>query len=202
MKGIFCLEGFWIGDHRSKTTVVPVLELMHGYQGMPYVHHRCGSKDEFVFSIGRWKTKSFHKKYPFLFLAFHGEQGHIRIGSETVSIEELGVLLEDKCAGTVIYFGSCATMKWNKRFLQNFMERTQTLAVLGYKDYVEWLPSASFEIRLLSYFQEMVYTTDGIHQVKEQLVKDCRPLLNNLKFRFEINERLRITPKTIRSIPK
>jgi hypothetical protein len=29
MNGIFCLEGFWYGDHRDRTTVYSVLDLMN-----------------------------------------------------------------------------------------------------------------------------------------------------------------------------
>lgn len=73
MNGIFCIEGFWYGDHRDKITVYPVLELINRIEGMPFIHHRWGSIEEFKYSIERWKTKAFHKKYSVLYLAFHGE---------------------------------------------------------------------------------------------------------------------------------
>ncbi len=42
MKGTFCLETFWYGDHRDKTSVFPVLDLVNRYEKMPFVHHKCG----------------------------------------------------------------------------------------------------------------------------------------------------------------
>jgi len=202
MKGVFCLEGFWFGDHRDKTSVSPSLELLHRYQKLPFVHHRCGTKEEFIYSIERWKKKGFHKDYPLLSLAFHGEPGKIKIGRDEVNIQELGEILDDKCQGTAIYFGSCATMKWDKRFLQSFMTKTKTLAVMGYKEDVEWLPSTSFEIRLLSYFMNATYTTDGLKEVKETIQQECRGQCSELKFRFEMNERLRFTPKRVKVVVK
>jgi len=64
MKGVFCIEGFWYGDHRDTTSVYPVLQLVRRYQNMPFLHHKCYTYEEFCFSIQRWKQRGFHKKYP------------------------------------------------------------------------------------------------------------------------------------------
>jgi hypothetical protein len=169
MAGIFCIEGFWFGDHQDKTSVKPILDLLNCVQKLPFVHHRCGTLAEFEYCIQRWKTKVFHKKYPVLWLAFHGAPGKICFGKEEVAISDLADMLMDKCQGAIIYFGSCATMKWDRRSLQSFMQKTNTLAVLGYKKDVGWLPSASFEIRLLSRFQKEPFTTDSINNVKKEI---------------------------------
>lgn len=166
-KGVFCLEGFWYGDHRDRTSVVPVLDLVHRYQNMPFVHHRCATIEEFAFSLKRWKNKSFHKKYPLLYLAFHGKPGKILIGKDELSLDELASILENRCSGVVIYFGSCATMHWDKRHLQSFMEKTETVAMLGYRKDVDWLTSASFETRLLSFLQEHPFDSRGIQKIHE-----------------------------------
>lgn len=197
--GVFCLEGFWYGDHRDSTTVKPVLDLLNCHNGLPYVYHRCSTIEEFEYSISRWKTKSFHKKYPILWLAFHGEPGLIKIGKDAITIQELATILEDKCQGSIIYFGSCSTMKWDRRLIQSFMEITRTIAVMGYKRPVEWLPSASFEILLLSYFSDTHFTTDNITDIRSSILKDCKPVCNSLQFRFEINDRFRFTQKRVKS---
>ncbi len=190
MKGIFCLEGFWYGDHRDKTSVFPVLDLVHRRSNMPFVHHRCATKEELIFSLKRWKTKSFHRKYPLLYLAFHGKKGHITIGKEEMSLEELAEVLENKCSGVVIYFGSCLTLKMDNRLLQNFMERTETVAIMGYKQVVDWLPSASFEIRLLDIMQEFPFDSKGIAKIEQSLKENCNGQIRELDFRFVTNERL------------
>lgn len=200
MKGVFCLEGFWYGDHRDSTTVKPVLDLLECYQKLPYVYHRCSTLGEFEFSISRWKVISFHKKYPLLWLAFHGEAGNLIIGKQKVTIQELADILQDSCQGAIIYFASCSTMKWDKRLLQTFMEKTKTLAVMGYKKDIDWLPSASFEIRLLSYFMDIPFTTDGIKQIIVKITEECKSMIADLKFRFEVNERQRFTPKRFKSL--
>lgn len=196
--GVFCLEGFWYGDHRDSSTVKPVLDLLNSHTKLPYVYHRCSTVEEFNFSLSRWRLQSFHNKYPLLWLAFHGEPGKILIGKDEITITQLADILEDKCIGSIIYFGSCSTMKWDKRSIQTFMEKTQTVAMLGYKRDVEWLPSASFEIQLLSYFQDLKFITDNVTKIKESVLKDCKALCSNLQFRFEINNRQRFTPKRVK----
>ncbi|MDQ3192216.1 MAG: hypothetical protein M3Q58_11550 [Bacteroidota bacterium] len=190
MKGVFCLEGFWYGDHRDSTSVWPVLDLVHRYQNMPFIHHRCATKEEFIYSLKRWKTKSFHKNYPILYLAFHGEPGKIIIGKDEVSLEELSDLLEDKCSNVVIYFGSCSTLKLDNRKLQGFLEKTNTVALFGYKEDIDWLTSSAFEIRLLSFLLEFPFDSIGIQKIDEAIIKNCSDLVKELDFRIVHNQRI------------
>lgn len=190
MKGVFCLEGFWFGDHRDRISVVPILEMASRYLNMPYIYHRCGTVEEFTYSLERWKTKSFHKKYPILNLAFHGKKGQILIGKNSVTMDELADILETKCEGVVIYFGSCDTMNVTKRKLQSFMEKTKTLAVLGYKKEVDWLKSAAFEIQLLGYFLEHPFDTQGIKKILTEIHTHSKYYISELDFRMEINEKV------------
>jgi hypothetical protein len=190
MKGVFCIESFWYGDHRDTTSVYPILDLVHRYNKMPFLHHRCGTKAEFVFSIERWKTKSFHKNYPILYLALHGEKGIIKIGKEKITIHELAELLGAKCEGVVVYFGSCETLDLPKKQLSLFMQKTKTLAMLGYKQEVDWLKSASFEIRLLDYFLNDKFDSKGISKIQKQILTECKSLVKDLQFKMFINEYL------------
>ncbi len=196
MNGIFCLEGFWYGDHRDKTSVYPVLELINRINGVPLLHHRCCTIEEFEFSLKRWKTKTFHNKYKILYLAFHGEKGLIKIGNESVNLNELAEMLEDKCEGTVIYFGSCSTLNFDKRLLQKFLLKTKSLAILGFKQDVNWLRSASFDIQMLSYFFEHPFDTKGIVKIYSEIHENCKHLINELDFRMEINENIRFPRKS------
>lgn len=190
MNGIFCLEGFWYGDHRDKTTVYPVLELINRIEGMPYLHHRCGTVEEFKYSIERWKTKAFHKKYPILYLAFHGEAGLIKVGKHNITLDELAELIGSDCEGVVIYLGSCETMNWNKRKLQSFLEKTKALAILGFKKEVNWLRSASFDIQMLGNFLEDKFDSKGIEKIYNNIQVECKSLIKELDFRMETNERI------------
>ena len=96
-KGVFCLEGFWYGDHRDLISVTPVLELVGKHSNMPFIHHRCNTRAEFEYSINRWKTKSFCGKYPILYLGFHGEPGFIKVGKEKVTLIDLGNIIGNTC---------------------------------------------------------------------------------------------------------
>lgn len=189
MKGIFCLEGFWNGDHRDQTTVYPVLDLMKRINNQEFIHHRVGTVEEFIFSIERWKTKGFRSKYPILYLAFHGEKGLIKVGKQKITLDELASYMGNKCEGTIVYIGSCETLQLDKRLLQKFMQQTKVLAILGYKKEINWLRSASFEIQMLSYLTENLFDSKGIDKTYNLIHENCKSLINELQFRMEKNER-------------
>lgn len=189
-KGVFCLEGFWYGDHRDPTSVYPVLDLVRRFQQMPFIHHRCATFEEFRFSLIKWRNKSFHRRYPLLYLGFHGHPGTLQIDGEELDLDELADILEDKCSGVVIYFGSCATLKVDRRKLQAFMEKTKTVAVMGYKQEVDWLTSASFDIRLLSYLLKHPFDSKGVQTIYEELKRDCKSYIRELDFCMVPNERV------------
>lgn len=197
-RGLFCLEGFWYGDHRDRTSVIPLLEAVHRFSKMPFIHHRCGTVDEFKFSVERWKKKAFHRKYPLLYLAFHGEKGTIRIGKESISLEEMADLLQESCEGRVIYFGGCETLHIHLRKLKTFLKKTRMLAILGYRREVEWMISASFDILLLNMLTDpsIPFDKKGMRQVSLELRENFMWHTRVLDFRMEINEnRLRTIKK-------
>jgi hypothetical protein len=187
--GVFCLEGFWYGDHRDLISVIPVLELVSKHSHMPFLHHRCNTRAEFEYSINRWKTKSFCQKYPILYLGFHGEPGFIKVGKESVTLDDLGNLLGDSCSRSIIHFGSCSTLNLNKTKVQKFMDQTEVLAVMGYKREVDWLPSASFEILLLDLLQNNLFDSTGIKCFKKAIRSECKRQVKELDFRLMINEK-------------
>lgn len=188
MNGVFCLEGFWYNDHRDKTTVYPILDLANRYYNVPFLHHKCGTKQEFIFSLKRWKTKSFHKKYPLLYLAFHGCNGMLKIGEEEITLNELEELLGDKCPGAVIYFSSCETLNVDRKKLLNFLERTKALAILGYRQKVNWLTSAFFDILLLDHLQKHPYDSIGIASMKKEIISNCRKQVKEMDFKLVLNK--------------
>jgi hypothetical protein len=190
MKGIFCLEGFWYGDHRDEASVSPVLDLIKLYNNSPVIHHRCGTREEFLYGIKRWTTKSFHKKYPILYLAFHGQPGEVLVGDEAVDLEDLSRLLEGHAKGTVIYFGSCSTLDVDGKRLQAFMKQSGAQAIFGYREDVDWLPSASFEIMLMSQLSSHPFTKAGVSVIKRELDKICRGYLEKLEFTMVVKKKV------------
>ena len=95
----------------------------------------------------------------------------------------------------MIYFGSCETMNIDKRLIKGFMEKTKVLAVLGFKQEVNWLRSASFDIQMLSYFFENKFDSKGIEKTYNLIHTNCKSLVKELYFRMEVNERVRFKRK-------
>lgn len=157
---------------------------------MPFLHHRCATVEEFQFSISRWRNKTFHKKYPLLYLGFHGHPGLIQVGKQSITLNDLAHLLEDKCEGVVIHFGCCSTLDIDKRLLQSFMQKTRSVAVMGYKEEVPWLLSSSFEILLLESLSNHPFDSKGIKQIHKQVMEEYGNQARKLDFRFVPNERL------------
>lgn len=187
-KGTFCLECLWYGDHRDKTSVYPVLDLVQRFNNMPFVHHRCATIQEFLYSIERWKTKSFHTKYPLLYLGFHGEPGQFMIQKDIITLDTLAALLEDRCKGVVIYFGSCATLDIHESRIQDFLKKTGAIAAMGYKQDVDWMFSSAFDILLMEQLQSQPFDTKGLNTIKETLYKEYKSLWRKLDFRIVINK--------------
>ncbi len=192
MKGVFCLEGFWDGDHRDNASVFPVLDLTRRYHDISVIHHRCATREELLYSIQRWRTKSFNKEYPLLYLAFHGAPGEVLMGHDSIDLETLGELLQGKCGNAIIYFGSCSTLNVESERLQAFMKKTKALAIMGYREDVDWLPSASFEIMLLDRLLNNSFTPGGVKKMKKQLKPICKGYLEKLEFTMILKRK---TPK-------
>ncbi|MDB5229009.1 MAG: hypothetical protein JWN78_3202 [Bacteroidota bacterium] len=200
MKGIFCLEGFWYGDHRDPTSVLPILELINRCHKVPFLHHRCATKEEVLYSLERWKMKSFNNKYPILYLAFHGEKYEIKIGAYHFTLDELADVLEDKCEGVIIHFGSCLTLKVSKNKLQSFMERTKALCVMGYKMEVDFIESTSLDLLLFHNIivEEIKLNRTGIFKIYRNMMTGSKKQMDKLKFTMQINERTRFNRKKVK----
>ncbi len=195
MRGIFCLEGFWYGDHRDPTSVLPILELISRCYKMPYLHHRCATKEEVLYALKRWKTKSFNSKYPILYLAFHGQEYEIKVGDYHFTLDEIADVLEDKCEGVIIHFGSCLTLNVNKRKLQRFMEKTKALCIMGYKQEVDFIESTSLDLLM---FHNIITGGQllnrlGATKIAKEMQLSSGRQMRKLKFRMEINERTKFS---------
>ena len=68
------------------------------------------------------------------------------------------------------------------------MDKTEVMAVMGYKRDVEWLPSASFEILLLDLLQNTPFDSRGIKAFHRLVQTECKRQISELDFRLMINE--------------
>jgi hypothetical protein len=177
-KGIFCLEGLWDTDLRKTSTVRPILELLRANCDIEYIYRDCATREEFEFYIKKWSQKTYNA-YPVLYLAFHGEEFGLRIGSYPYDLDDLANLLEKKCYHRIIIFGSCSTLRVDKRHLKRFLRKTEALAICGYRTDIDWMRSAAFELLLLSEIKENKFDGRGIKAI-ERKVSEVAKLFREL----------------------
>lgn len=189
-KGVFCLEGDWESDLRSNRSVQPVLRLLEhaAYPPIPSIRRDIGTIPELEFYLKKWCQRRY-KSYSILYLGFHGDPGVIYISDAktTVDLDWLEERLAGKCKGTVIHFGSCATLNVHGKRLKRFLVTTGALAVCGYKDEVDWMISASFEILFLEIFQRFSMTRSGMKAVDRTIKAEIPGLSRQLAFRMVIS---------------
>jgi len=192
VKGVFCLEGDWENDLKSRTSVGPVLELLERSSStkVPFIRRDVGTLTEFDYYVGKW-TQRKYDRYPVLYLGFHGSPGRLHVGyggpeKGSVDLSRLESLLAGRCKRRIIHFGSCGTLDIHGNRIRSFLGRTGALAVCGYKSQVDWMLSAAFEIILFYELQYNALSRQGMERVK-QAVRDQIPRLRKqLCFRMVI----------------
>ncbi|MES2591896.1 MAG: DUF6642 family protein [Bacteroidota bacterium] len=188
-KGIYCLEGLWTDDLQNKSTVLPILELLHKGSICNYIYHACATREELEFFLKKWKKKSIITKYPILYLAFHGKRGHIYITSKnTLSLNDLAEVLENSAQGKVIFFASCETLNAGGRTIQSFLKKTNAIAAIGYKQEVDWMIATAFELLVLDALQQDRFDSRGIEKIETKIKTEYGNLYQLLDCRMVINK--------------
>jgi len=145
--------------------------LKRGY--CDYIYHDCATKAELEFYLNKWKNKTINEKYPILYLAFHGEKGCVILTQkDKYSLEELSAFLGNKCAGKIIYFGSCSTLNIDKRIINNFLENTGALAAIGYKTDIDWIQSTACDLFVFEALQNEKLDTQGINKIHNKIISE------------------------------
>ena len=191
-KGIYCIEGLWDhGNIQDQSTVLPILDLLEKRGYCNYIYHDCATKSELEYFLEKWKHKTVNKKYPILYLAFHGDPGYIFLTHEDkYSLTELANYLGDKCTGKIVYFGSCSTLKIDKRRINSFLEKTGAIAAIGYKTDIDWIQSTACDLFVLEALQSEMLDTKGIKKMQKKIISDYGNLHKILDLRIVINEKL------------
>jgi hypothetical protein len=151
--GIFYLETDWWGV-KDPTTVEPVLHLLRSV----------------AYYVRKWTCEGL-SRYPVLYLGFHGRPGLLLVGEgrgrqREMTLDRLAELLDGKCKGKVIHFGSCSTLDVHGHTLKSFLRKTGALALFGYRGTTDWLDSAAFEVLLLGEIQQRSLTKHGMRALK------------------------------------
>ncbi len=179
-KFVFCLEGNWRPDLRNRATIRSVLEFLSVNCNLSYIHRDCGTREEFIYYLRRWPQKRY-EKYAIGYLAFHGQPGSLEINKRTYfELEELGEILEDKCAGRILHFGSCNVLDVSPARIQAFLRKTRCLCICGYRQPVDWIASSAFDLLLIDMFQ---YYKD-VDALAKRIFESYRSLVRALHFRI------------------
>jgi hypothetical protein len=202
-KGIFCLEGFWGDIIRDKSSVLPVLELLEKKEKTATFYHRCRTAEELEFFLNKWTQPSVKKKYPVLYLSFHGKSEGLQLSpTEIYELDRLAEFLEGKCERSVIFFASCETLNNRKSVFDSFLSKTNVLAVMGYCDIVDWYKATAFELLLLRQISsdEMNFDSKGFEKFYSTFPQDYAKLHRDLHFRAWYNPKVtrkRVTKKVM-----
>jgi hypothetical protein len=147
--GIFCLETSWNKRLDDKTSVLPILDLLHRTDHARYIHRDVGTSEELTHYLKKWRQAQY-SDYEVLYFAFHGTRGAIDVGPRGASVPlvDLADTLEGRAANRVVVFASCETIKDTKA-VEDFRRRTKAKAVCGYSRQVDWIQATAFELVLL-----------------------------------------------------
>ena len=190
-KGVFCLEtASWDGI-RDRSSMEHVLRLLETTKyRVSYLHFDVGTREEFDFYLKKWGQAKVGDTYPILYLGFHGDPGEIEVGEGhhgSIALDDLAGRLEGRCGGRIIHFGSCGTLAVHGRELKKFLARTEALAVCGYKEEVDWLECAAFDMLVLGRLQDASFLqASSLEKFDRELKGAASGLYRRLGFRMWI----------------
>lgn len=152
-KNIYCLEGDWDKDLRIQSSIYASLVFLEKNCDIKNIHKHCGTKESLFYYLNQWKLKKY-SSYSICYLSFHGFEGEIIVGKDSVTLEEIADSLEGACKDKVIFFGSCLVLQAERSRLDNFLKKTGALCICGYKVSVDFLTSSVFEMLVIDKFQQ------------------------------------------------
>ncbi|WP_323756507.1 DUF6642 family protein [Roseivirga sp.] len=188
-KNIFCLEGSWDANFKSKSTIEPVLDLLDKCQITKYIHKDCATKSEMEFYLKKWTNKQYDD-YPILYLAFHGEQNTLHLQDSKITLEEIAEILANRCKGRILIFGSCSTLNIDKRYIKKLLKTTAALAVCGYGTDVDWVKSTANDLLIIEALQGNEFSLRGIDSIVIK-INDIAKKFKELEFRMITQKELK-----------
>jgi hypothetical protein len=149
---VYCLEGNWSSKLTDKSSVRPMLELLHEVRGIEFIHQTITVPEALHRAAAIWRQKQY-ARYRIGYLAFHMQPGAIRIGRTTLTLESLGEMLGE-VPGKIIHLSGCSILEEDPERsgeLKNFIGRTRAKAVCGYTKDVDWIEGAAFDMLLIDW---------------------------------------------------
>lgn len=194
-KGIFCMETDRWYRQKDSHTVEPVLQLIEKISGARYEHHDVATCAEFEYCLNRY-LKPGYKNYPILYLGFHGwsademvDDAHVSLNDGTsVTLNKMEEWIDGRCKDRLIYIGSCGVLQSHGNRLRKFVKNTGAVAIAGYKEEVDWLESATFDMLALGQLQDAAFRKDSIRKFDKELKTGARTLYHRLGFRVVLRD--------------
>ncbi|YCN55431.1 DUF6642 family protein [Rhodococcus erythropolis] len=177
--GVFCLEGEWEESIESRLSIEPALRLLEARDDIRLVHRDIATLAELEYYLDRWLNTRL-RGYDFGYLGFHGSAERLDVGHEQMSLDDLAELIDGRCQGKVVYFGSCSVLSAPDEVLTNFCRRTGARAVAGYTKNVDWIETAAFELLLVT---KLVHSTN-MKPAYTSLCKTYPDMTRRLGFRM------------------
>jgi hypothetical protein len=190
IKGVFCLEGEWTDTLKRLSSLEPILQLLRNRDHhFSYIHRFVVTDAELRLYLAEWTLKKY-ADHPILYLAYHGNEGHLFFNSSRrvsgVSLDDLEETLAGRCRRRIICIGACGALDQEGRRVERFLEATGALAVCGYRKYVDWMRSTAFELMLLALLQENAPTIGGMRAARKRIRAEAATLVRNLGFHMAI----------------
>ena len=171
IKHVACLESFWTYAVENRLSLAPILELLSKRNGTRSVLLTCNTIDELKFNLD---IVQHMKGYRILLLGFHGYSGGIYMPDLAIEMEALATFMGKGFRDWIVFFDSCRTMTVEKDRILKFIETTEVLMVMGYKNEVDWLEGAAVDLLVLNglqYYKEMPRFWSRFKKVYGNLVK-------------------------------
>ena len=173
--GILCLEGEWSTRLTDTSTVHPILELLAHQQQIKFIHKDVGTPDELEHYLNKWLQKQYDE-FNVGYLAFHGEPGAILLGRRRVDLDTISGIINKRGGGRILHFGSCSTLDIAPRHIRGFLTETRVKAVCGYREDVDWLESAAFEVLLVEALTYYRRVDAAYNHLRKNYLNLCRRL--------------------------
>jgi len=178
-KDIFCLEGDWEKDLRLKKSIKSTLDYLQDCFNIRNIHRNCAVREQFIKYLKDSMLKKY-SRYSILYLAFHGDPNSILFGKDSITLNEIAEICENKLHNKIVHFGSCNSLDLDKRKLRKFLEKTGALCISGYTRKIEFNPSTVLDIL---YF-EMCQDNKDVRSIERKLKKEYKGLIQSTGFRI------------------
>ena len=180
--GVYCIEGDW-WNRPIESSVRPVMEMLKQWDPyfVPFIRRDVATRAEFDHYLLQWSTRKF-SSYPVLYVALHGNHGVVSFGDgrkteNVVELDEIAEVLQGRCDGRILHFGSCDTVHVHGARLRSLLNVTGALAVSGYGGRLNWLEASALDALWFGALQDRTMTVTGVRAAIAELKRSSKSLM-------------------------